>query len=370
MDHPRAAPAVPFALPRIKLEHRPMRRTDGTIQIGGDVFGIASVIEDPTGWIWRVLTLVDGEHSPEGILAAADHQPADVVEVLQALYDSGFLEDAGAQGSAVLSAAERDRYSRSQAFYRWIDLVPRPSAWTPQERIKAATVVVIGLGGTGSTTATALAAAGVGRLHCVDHDRVELSNLTRQFLYTESDVGRSKVDAALEHLRAINSTIAVTGEELKIESEDDLVRLATDADVLALCADKPLDINHWATRACATTGTPWVTGGYVGPVAGVQTFVPGTGPCFECLHLRQIEQSHGAPFVEPPAFTNDEIAASTGASAGLTGMLKAHAVIAHITGAPDYGSNFSFGMNLAAPGDQQFLVTEPHPDCPLCGPGS
>lgn len=360
--------AFPYARPRIKRPHRPLRRRDGTVQIGGDIHGIASVIDDPDGWIWQVLRLLDGEHGLEQIATGSDRSPASVRVLLDALYDAGFLEDAAAEDSTFLDAAQRERYSRNRAFYEWIDLKPRTSPWSVQELISRASVLVLGVGGTGSGTAMALAAAGVGRLHLVDPDVVELSNLTRQFLYTEQDLGRPKVEAAVERLRAINSTITVTGEQSAVDSEQDLRRLTERCDVFALCADWPEDLPHWTVRACAATDTPWATAGYTGPRVQAMTFVPGTGPCFECLHLRALEAASDAPepVDDPGRLSNRDVAASTATSAGLSGMLLAHAVLAHITGAPAFGANFAFGLNLASLGDQVHTAPEPHPDCPVC----
>jgi molybdopterin/thiamine biosynthesis adenylyltransferase len=367
------APQPPYRLPRVKREHQAFHRDDGTIQIGGDIYGIASVFDDPDGSLWQIIRLLDGTRTAQQLHAESGQPRETVLAVLEALYDGGFLEDAAAQDSTTLSVAEQERYSRNQAFYRWIDLTPRPSAWTVQERIKAATVVVLGLGGGGSSVALALAASGVGRLHLVDHDRVELSNLTRQFLYTEADIGRTKVDAAVARLRAVNSTISITGEEAKVESVADLRRLAARCDVLAMCADQPQNLRHWADAACHEAGIPWATGGYVGPVGTVQSLGRGAGACVECLHLRSGELSPDAPAVvtapgDPTLLDNDEVAASTAVSAGLSGLMVAHAVLAHITGAPDFGGrSYQYGLNLAAPHQQLYMTGDRHPDCPLCG---
>ncbi|MGF1428548.1 HesA/MoeB/ThiF family protein [Kitasatospora sp. LaBMicrA B282] len=365
----------PYRLPRVKHEHQALRRVDGTIQIGGDILGIASAIDDPDGSLWQVIRLVDGTRTAAQLTADSGQPAGTVTAVLAALQGGGFLEEAAAaaQDSRLLSAAERERYSRNQAFYRWIDLTPRSSAWSVQERIKAATVVVIGLGGGGSSAALALAASGVGNLHLVDHDQVELSNLTRQFLYTEADLGRSKVEAAVARLRAVNSTIGVTGEEVKVEGVADLRRLAARCDVLALCADQPWELKHWADTACHEAGIPWVTGGYVGPVTVAQSFAQGGAACFECLHLNSLDLADDAPAPlvtpdEPAPPGNDEIAASTAVSAGLGGLMLAHAVLAHLTGAPDFGGrSFQFGLNLVAPQEQRYLTGDRRPDCPLCG---
>jgi molybdopterin/thiamine biosynthesis adenylyltransferase len=362
----------PYRLPRVKREHQAVHREDGSIQIGGDIFGLASVIEDSDGSLWQIIRLIDGTRSIEQLQADSGQPQDTVTALLEALYDGGFLEDAAAQDSTTLSAQERERYSRNQAFHRWVDLTPRPSAWTVQERIKAAKVVVLGLGGGGSSAALALAASGVGQLHLVDYDRVELSNLTRQFLYTEADIGHPKVDAAVARLRAINSTISVTGEEAKIESIADLSRLIAHCDVLAMCADQPQELRHWADIACHEAGIPWVTGGYIGPLSTVQSLSRSDDACVECLHLRSGELSSDAPRVitepgDPTLLDNDQVAASTAISAGVSGLLLAHAVLAHITGAPDFGGRtFQFGMNLAAPQQQMYLAGDRHPDCPVC----
>ena len=361
-----------YGRPRVKREHQPLRRADGTIQIGGDIYGIASAIDDPDGSLWRILRLVDGTRTV-GEIGADSGQPGQAVAaLLEVLQEGGFLEDADAQDSTVLSPEEQQRYSRPQAFYRWIDLSPRPSAWTVQERIKDSSVVVVGLGGGGSSAALALAASGVGQLHLVDHDVVELSNLTRQFLYTEADLGRPKTEAAVERLRAANSTISVTSEEAEVDSVDALRRLVKGCDVLAMCADQPRDIRHWAEIACREAGVPWVTGGYIGPRVVAQTFGRGEEACFECLHLRSGDEGRDAPSVvsepdDPPLLENDEIAASNAISAGLSGLMIAHAVLAHITGAPNWGDGgFQFGLNLAAPEQQLYLTGDRYPGCPLC----
>ncbi|MGH2642242.1 MAG: HesA/MoeB/ThiF family protein, partial [Actinomycetota bacterium] len=80
-----------------------------------------------------------------------------------------------------------------------------------QRKLLDASVLIIGAGGLGSPIALYLAAAGVGKIGIVDFDAVDVSNLQRQILHTNADVGRSKVESALEHLRAINPTIEVVG---------------------------------------------------------------------------------------------------------------------------------------------------------------
>src|SRR5262249_42294725 len=124
-------------------------------------------------------------------------------------------------------------------------------------------------------------------------DRVEEANLTRQLLYTEADVGRPKVKAALERLAAMNSTVKITGESLKVECADDIVRLIGRNDVLVLCADEPADvIQSWANEAALRTSTPWFMAAYTGAMTGVGGFVPGETACWECLYRRERPGDH------------------------------------------------------------------------------
>ncbi len=82
-----------------------------------------------------------------------------------------------------------------------------------QRKLLDSSVLVIGAGGLGSPIAMYLAAAGIGKLGIVDFDAVDVSNLQRQILHTSDDIGRSKVESAVEHLRAINPTIEIVGHD-------------------------------------------------------------------------------------------------------------------------------------------------------------
>lgn len=358
--------------PRVKPEHAPYRLRDGRIRIGTRVYGIAAEIEDPDGWIWELIRRLDGTRTPEEIVTdvLADRPGlahADVEEALGELLASGYVEDAHASVPATLTAREQERYGRSAAFFRWVDLVPRAQPWHAQVRLKESRVTVVGLGGTGGTAALQLAASGVGRLHCVDDDVVELSNLNRQTLYTEQDIGRPKVDAALERLRQANSDIEVTGERRRIRVPADFEDLVADCDVLALCADEPIEMRKWVNRVCLAAGRPWVDGGYNGPLISGAPYVPGQGPCFECLREQEERRlKDDAPAdpnarTEPPPTARGVIAPS----AAISGSLVAYSVMALLTGVPELAANRVYGMNLVVP--EVLMSHPPLPSCPACG---
>ncbi|MCT9929499.1 HesA/MoeB/ThiF family protein [Planotetraspora sp. A-T 1434] len=358
-------------LPRVKQKHEPFRFEDGTVRIGGEIYGLATEITDPLGGAWAALTLMDGTRTPDDIAGVMCRSlpgvsMAEARDIVRALIASGHVEDASAQVPEELSEPERERYGRSQAFFHRVDLTPRDHCWEAQLRLKRARVVVIGLGGTGSHAAWALAASGVGRLHCVDADVVELSNLNRQVLYTEADIGGSKVEAAVAALRRVNSEIEVTGERRMIGSEPELAALLDDCDVLALCADEPRGqgIRIWANRACAAAGVPWVGGGYNGPLVTVGAFTRGRGACFECL-------SEGEARRRRPGLPVDLGGPGVvAASAGISGHLVAHAVISLITGVPEPATGTVAGINLIAPDHHVWVRHPPRPECPVCGGSS
>ena len=290
---------------------------------------------------------MDGTRSHDEIierLRLAHPELPDPESIVEQLTATRMSEDAAAVPPAGLSERERDRYSRNHAFFRTVDIVPRGHGWETQLRLKSARVVVLGLGGTGCHAAWALAAVGVGTIHCVDPDLVELSNLNRQVLYGEGDVGRPKAEAAVARLRTVNSDISVTGERRHIGSRRELDELIAGYDALALCADRPTghDIRVWANRACAAAGIPWAGGGYNGPLVTVGCFAPGAGACYECLSSGEEARRHP----DTPVDLGGPGVIAT--SAGVSGQLVAHALLGLLTGVPVPPVGTIQGVNLIA----------------------
>jgi molybdopterin/thiamine biosynthesis adenylyltransferase len=301
--------------------------------------------------------------------AYPDMSPADVTEALQELTTAGHVDDAAAPPPVDFTARERERYDRGVLLYRWTDRHPRTSAWDVQRLLRSARVVVVGLGGTGGAAARSLAASGVGHLHCVDADTVELSNLNRQTLYTEDDLGRPKADTAVERLRRLNSDITVTGETRRIDTADDFTRALSGYTFLVLCADQPDDIRARANRACLTAGLPWVDTGYHGALITAACYVPGDGPCWKCVRIAERRR------LKLPVASDDDLVKAVpkapghpvnAVTAGLSGEFAAHLTIGMLTRAFPVRPGTLYGLNLAA-------LTEPmashHPrqdDCDAC----
>src|SRR5215217_5747099 len=312
--------------PRIKGIHKPMRLTPTLISIGGRQMGIGAEIDDEDGSLWTLLRLMDGTRTRDEIIAALaaerpDAAAEDTAEAIQTIIDAGYVEDAAAPVPAGLSLAEVERYDRALTYYAWVDLTPRSSRYDVQARLKASEVVVLGLGGTGSAVAASLVAAGVGAVHCVDFDAVEESNLTRQLLYSEDDIGLPKVAVAVERLGRLNSYTKVTGQETRVDSTESVAPLMRGRDLLILCADQPRHvIREWTNQAALRTGTPWMIAQYAGPMAVVGLFVPGATGCPDCLPsvADRLRDLHGAEPEDLFPFTGHAVIAP---SANVTGHL-------------------------------------------------
>ncbi|WP_103353584.1 ThiF family adenylyltransferase [Amycolatopsis sp. CA-128772] len=361
--------------PMIKPEHLPVRHGDDRIRIGGVVRGIAADIADPDGWVWALLAALDGSRTTDQVVAELVHRhpgrsEADVRTAVGDLVRAGYVEDAGAPPPAGLTAAEQGRHRRGRALFRWMDRTPRRTSWDTQLLLRGARVVVVGIGGVGCTAAQTLVVSGVGHVHCVEPDVVELSNLNRQILFTERDLGRPKVDAAVERLSAYDSGVLVTGERSAVDGPAGLRKLATGFDVLLLAADQPPEIRSWANQACVATGTAWVHGGYHGPQVSCGVYRPGTGPCHDCGRVAELERQAALPPVtcSPSAARTARPHAANAVSAGVAGQLAAHLTLSLITGVPAVRTNCQYGVNLVTLQDSFALGPEaPRPDCPACG---
>jgi len=148
----------------------------------------------------------------------------------------------------MLTGQEHERYQRQL-------LLPEVQE-EGQERLKNASVALIGVGGLGSPAATYLAYAGIGKLRLIDRDRVEASNLNRQTLHTPSDIGRPKVESAKDKLAKANPAVAIEAceEEFHAQSAE---RLLYDIDIALDCLDN-LPSRILLNEACFRARIPFV----------------------------------------------------------------------------------------------------------------
>ena len=178
------------------------------------------------------------------------------------------------QPSVTLSKEEIQRYSRH--------LIMPEVGMDGQLKLKAAKVLCIGTGGLGAPLGQYLAAAGVGRIGLVDFDKVDLTNLQRQILFSTKDVGRPKIEAAAERLRGLNPDIQIDTFETMLTSANAL-DILKDYDVIVDGTD------NFATRylvndACVLLGKPNVYGSIFRFEGQASVFGYPGGPCYRCLY--------------------------------------------------------------------------------------
>ena len=223
-----------------------------------------------------------------------------------------------------------------------------------QRSLIEAKVLIVGAGGLGSPIALYLALAGVGTIGIVDFDDVDISNLQRQILHTDSDIGRPKVQSAKDTLQAANKDVNVILHEFPLMS-DNAMEVMSQYDVIINGAD------NFATRylvndASYLAGKPLVDGSILLFDGQATVFIPGKG-CYRCL------------FPEPPPPGEVPSCAEAGVLGvlpGMVGTIQATAAVKLIMG---IGQSLSGKLLLIDALDMDFRAVKIRrdPNCPLCG---
>jgi len=180
----------------------------------------------------------------------------------------------------MLTEEERERYDRQ--------IMIRGLGEDGQEKLKQARVIIAGSGGLGSPAAIYLAAAGVGTIRIVDHDKVELSNLNRQILHWDKDIGRNKVDSATEKLSQLNQDVKIEPVEDTI-SEAKVSLLVAGFDVIVDAMDN-LPTRYLLNKAAIENNIPFIHGAVYGLEGRAMTIIPGKTACLKCVYRRPIPQ--------------------------------------------------------------------------------
>lgn len=334
------------------------------------------VVEQATPAELALLDLLEeGQAStPSDLLAALrDREPGvlgeetALVETLEGLARAGLLEDRASRARSILGPDAAERLDRQLAYFS--DARPGRAA-DVQARLKAASVLIVGVGGLGTWTAAALACAGVGHLTLVDDDAVELSNLNRQVLFRRADLGRPKVEAAAEALVAFDPTLDVETRRARIAGPDDARRAVERHDFVVELADwPPYDLSRWLDGACWPLGIPRITAALAPPMVRVgPTYLPGRTPCLKC---QEDTARHDYPLYEELIElrrSRPTAAATLGPPCALIGGSIGMDVVHHLTGIAEPAT---LGTALMIDLRDMSVAREAIPrreDCPRCAP--
>lgn len=239
----------------------------------------------------------------------------------------------------MLSQNERERYSRQILLF----------GEEGQERLKNATIFIAGAGGLGSPVSIYLAVAGVGRIILVDKDAVERTNLNRQILHYDRDIGRKKTASAEEKLRAINPEITVEVVDTTID-ETNVRELVGDADGIVDAMDN-FPTRYLLNRVALKMGIPLFHGAIRGLYGQATTVLPGKTACLRCV------------FPHPPP---KEVFPVVAVTPGFIGMVQATEVVKYLVGTGELLAN----RLLLWDGERavvEEIALERDPSCEVCG---
>ncbi|MDA4128976.1 MAG: molybdopterin-synthase adenylyltransferase MoeB [Thaumarchaeota archaeon] len=245
------------------------------------------------------------------------------------------------------TSRELERYSRH--------LVLPGFGEAGQKKLRDSSVLIVGAGGLGTPAAIYLAAAGVGRIGLIDFDTVQASNLSRQILFKEADIGGSKVRVAKARLKEVNPLVDVRVYESKLDSSN-AMRIFGDYDLILDGADN-FPARYLINDACALLGKPDVYASVFQFDGQVSVFFAKEGPCYRCLY----------PQPPPPdSVPSCDEGGVLGVLPGILGTIQAGEAISLLLGK---GPGFVGRLLLINGLDMVFteIKFKKDPDCPVCG---
>lgn len=254
----------------------------------------------------------------------------------------------------VLSRKQLQRYSRQI-------MLPQIGE-SGQEKLNAARILIVGLGGLGSPAALYLAAAGVAEMHLVDGDRVEISNLQRQILYKTNHRDKEKAQVAAQQLTAANPEIRIHAHPRMADEAWLSVQLSQQKFDLVLDCTDNLNIRHAINRVCRAQRVPVVMAsvrGFSGQLVSFD-FHAASSPCYACLFPPAKVQS------ELPEAENCATVGVIGPALGIVGSAQALEAIKFIAGLQVPSLN-RLQLFEAASLEWRALAVSSNSACPVCG---
>ena len=227
-----------------------------------------------------------------------------------------------------------------------------------QEKILAAKVLLIGVGGLGSPVSLYLAAAGIGTLGLVDNDVVDRSNLQRQIVHFTKDIGRSKVASAEEKLHALNPEVKIRTYNQQLDAEN-IADIISDYDFVVDGTDD-FPTKFLINDACVSAGIPFSHGGILRFTGQTMTVLPGKSACYRCVFKKS----------PPPDIASAcSKAGILGAVAGMLGTIQTAEVVKYVTGVGQLLTDILLTFDALTMSFRKVTLKR-RPDCAACGESS
>jgi molybdopterin/thiamine biosynthesis adenylyltransferase len=333
-------------------------------------------IEDPDREVRHLIGLLDGERTADEIETLFRQQlpdsGLDVSAAIAQLDETGLVEDA--EASTSMNAYELERWKRNVGFYEtYAGLADNKYAM--QEQVSASKVALLGLGGVGSYVSMSLLGTGVRDLRVVDFDKVELSNLNRQILYSEDVIGQRKVELAVNRLRGYYREADITGVERRLTSVEDIADVVADRDFVFCAVDRPkMHVIGWVNEACVRAGVPFIGGGVELQRSMIYLVIPGVTGCIECWRLASADDENARALraqMEERHSGDTGIGPDMAAFGPLVSVLNSLMVtefIRFVTGvAPPIAAGRLMETRFDDLRTTQAEQWDRRPDCPVCG---
>ena len=241
----------------------------------------------------------------------------------------------------MLTKSERERYDRQ--------IMIGHIGEEGQKSLKKARVFLAGAGGLGSPISIYLAAAGIGTIRVVDHDRVALSNLNRQVLHWHDDIGRKKVESATDKLKQLNPAVEIEPISETI-TQDNVLQLMDGFDLIVDAMDN-LPARYLLNRCALDQDIPFFHGAVHGFDGRAMTVIPGETACLRCMYRGDIRE---------------ETWPVIGVTAAVIGSIQTTEVIKYILGTGELLTNRLLAYDGLKLKFTEFKVKK-NPDCDHCG---
>jgi molybdopterin/thiamine biosynthesis adenylyltransferase len=359
--------------PIIKSIYPVYQLNDHVFRIGAQK-NITSEFTDPQGKLFELVSILDGRDLSAIVAHMQDKFPDltvdDVYYGLDLLNGQNFIEEKEEN----LKHTIDERYLPNVHYFsRFMSYGKSP--YDIQKKLNDSTVLLLGLGGGGSNILTLLSGLGPKKVKIVDYDIVERSNLGRQLLYREADIGRLKVDVAAESIKAMNSLIAVEAYNKKIETVDDVLAYIDGVDIIISVIDEPqFLVYRTVNKAAVAAGVPCVFGASQVSRGRVFSVIPQVTGCFDCLNIHYTK--HDERFVDQfigfnKIDFNPPTVAYAPAIYNLTGAIVDEAVriltgyTRPMSSSTQYEINYEDGASFTHPAWKRY-----ERECPTCGSGN
>nr|NMN93193.1 molybdopterin/thiamine biosynthesis adenylyltransferase [Brenneria salicis ATCC 15712 = DSM 30166]RBP64054.1 molybdopterin/thiamine biosynthesis adenylyltransferase [Brenneria salicis ATCC 15712 = DSM 30166]RLM31152.1 methylcrotonoyl-CoA carboxylase [Brenneria salicis ATCC 15712 = DSM 30166] len=258
-----------------------------------------------------------------------------------------------------------NRYSRNHLHYQSCGMDPEKV----QRTLSGKKVLILGCGGIGNHVSAVLATSGVGELILVDDDIVEITNLTRQILFTEQDIGLAKTSVLNRELSLRNSDVKISEIKMCIKGKSDIDKLPK-VDLWIISADEPYYLVPWLNEWCVEHRQPYINSGYVNDIAVFGPFyIPGKTGCYACnSSVGDLPESDNPSVQEACAAINSNFKVATFPPVNaLSAAMCANDALKFLG---DFGEPLSLNRRVGIWSSELFSeerLLEKNPCCKICG---